>query len=105
MFVVVAFVMVSPCIFGNPTIVMLNNMSCYVYRSIRFGFYRDNTVHTSSIKRALGEDNVEFGKQHDGKLGPTAIRFSGDRGDPEGAYEENGSGCHEMSVFDSKENR
>ena len=86
--------------FGIPTIVILNNMSCYVYRNIRFGFYRDNTFHTSAINRPLGTDNVDFVNQHDLELGPITTQFS--EGAPEGVHAERRADCREGSVFDSK---
>ena len=75
-------------------------MSCYVYRNIRFGFYQDNTFHTSAINRVLGTDNVEFVDQHDLELGPITTQFS--EGAPEGVHAERRADCHEVSAVDSK---
>lgn len=71
-------------------------MSCYVYRNIRFGFYRDNTFHTSAINRALGTDSVGFVNQHDLELGPITTQFS------EGVHAERRADCHAVCTFDSK---
>lgn len=74
LFAALAFANVtSPCTFGIPTIVMLNNMSCYLFRSIRLGFYRDNTIHTSAINRAMGTEDCDHGQQN---LGRTATQSS-----------------------------
>ncbi len=29
-------------LFGSPTFVLVNNMSCYVYRNVRIGLYREH---------------------------------------------------------------
>ena len=44
---------ISPCTLGIPAFVMLNTMSSYVYRNMRLGYYRDYSITSSAIDRAL----------------------------------------------------
>jgi len=46
---------VPPCIVALPLFVLINKMSSYVYRNIRFGLYRDYTIRTSFIDKAVQE--------------------------------------------------
>jgi len=43
----------TPCAISYLGFVMLNVMSSYVYRNIRLGFYRDYSITSSVIDRAL----------------------------------------------------
>jgi hypothetical protein len=38
---------------GVPAFVLLNNLSCYIYRNVRLGIYRDYSIRTSAISEAL----------------------------------------------------
>lgn len=57
----------GPCTAGATTFALLNNMSCYVYRNLRFGLFVDDTITSSFVNRALNrpvgtprpEDKVE----------------------------------------------
>ena len=44
---------ITPCTIGIVVFVMLNTMSSYVYRNMRFGYYRDYSVTSSIINDAL----------------------------------------------------
>ena len=44
---------VTPCTIGMPLFVLISNMSSYIYRNVRFGNYRDHTIHTSFIEKAF----------------------------------------------------
>ena len=44
---------IPPFTIGIPFFVMFNNMTSYVYRNMRFGFYQDYSIASSVIARAL----------------------------------------------------
>lgn len=43
-----------PALLGAPSFTLINNMSCYVYRHVRLGLYRDASIRSSVIIKALG---------------------------------------------------
>ena len=45
--------LVLPCTFGLAVVALTNNMVFHIYRNIRFGFYRDNTITTTMLHRAV----------------------------------------------------
>lgn len=40
--------------FSVPAIVLINNLSCHIYRNVRLGLYEDNSGLTFSVKRTVG---------------------------------------------------
>jgi len=38
---------------GAPAFVLLNCLSCYIYRNVRLGVFRDYSIRTSAINKAL----------------------------------------------------
>jgi len=56
LFVVLCYVPdapIPPCSVGFPFFVMLNNMSSYMYRNLRIGFYQDYSITSSVVDEAL----------------------------------------------------
>jgi len=49
------FKTVTPCAFGAPLSVIIHTMSCYVYRNVRLGIYKDTSISSSFIDRQLQE--------------------------------------------------
>lgn len=45
---------------GIPNFVLVNNMACYVYRNIRFKFYRDEIILTSVVNKIRHEDRPDL---------------------------------------------
>ena len=60
---------VTPCTFTLPTFVLINTMSCHLYRNVRLGLYKDHTVNTEGLQGAL-EGSSSSGQQH-----PIGIAF------------------------------
>ena len=54
-FVLIQQSFVGPCTFTLPNAVLINTMSCHLYRNVRHELYRDRSVHTEDIRRALEE--------------------------------------------------
>ena len=54
---------VTHCTFTLPTFVLINTMSCYLYRNVRLGLYRDYTVETEGLEGAL-EASSSSDQQH-----------------------------------------
>jgi hypothetical protein len=40
-------------LFGAPAFVLINNVACYIYRNVRLGVFRDYSIRTSAINKAL----------------------------------------------------
>ena len=74
---------ILPSTIGIPSFVVLSNMTSYVYRNVRFGFYQDYTITTSMIDRALQGSGQSAHPQHAIVLEqPTSMKLE-DRGDLE----------------------
>jgi len=69
---------ISACAIAFPFFVLLNNMSSHVYRNLRLGFYRDQSITSSVIDRAL---HVQGLPHEIAFVNPTSTKL-GD-GDPE----------------------
>ena len=80
---------ITPCTIGIPHFVILSNMSSYVYRNMRLGFYRDYSVTTSAINRAL-QGPGKCDQQHHGMVfsNPLASPKHSEVGRAEGEVEE-----------------
>ena len=77
LFVVLSYIPnapISPCAIAYPFFVMLNNMSSHVYRNLRFGFYRDQSITSSVVDQALQRHHeIVFAN-----VTPTKIEEKGD---------------------------
>jgi hypothetical protein len=70
---------ITPCTIGIPHFVIVSNMSSYVYRNIRLGFYRDYTITSSAINRVIQGPGLQL---HDMVFGnPTTSGMRENGGD------------------------
>ena len=67
---------IAPSTIGLPFFVLLNTMSSHVYRNVRFGFYRQYSITSSYIDRALQELGQPAHPQHEMALAePTSTKI------------------------------
>jgi len=55
---------IASCTLGLPTFVLINTMTCHVYRNVRIGVYQDEVVRTTAIRRHLeqiGQGDTRIG--------------------------------------------
>ena len=54
---------ITRCTLALPGFVLVNNMSCHLYRNVRLGLYRDFTIHTEALRGALEGPSIPSDQQ------------------------------------------
>lgn len=56
---------IFPCTIGIPTFVLLNTLSSFVYRNVRFGYFRDYSITSSVITDAAVQRSDHSAHHHE----------------------------------------